>query len=597
MMSAVLGWTLLLGTLAAAQDDPGSGRGILVKVLEIRPGKADVRVGETFRVAFDLEIPEGFHIYPAGKSLFLKKPTAFAFEGAEAAGRAGEPEPLHYKDEFDEYDYHKGKVTIDVPVRLKPGTGSGPFKVAGEVSYELCSDELCIATKTPFSFEVTVLEGEVEPVPAADPEYEDRGFLGLIFLGMLGGLVSLVMPCTYPLIPITITYFIKQGAGSRAHGLLLSGVYSLGIILSFTGIGFLMTLLLGAGGPTIFAASPWVNVAVGLLFLWFAGSLFGWYEIRLPFGLGSRLIGGQRRGTGGAFILGLLFSVVTFTCTIPIAATILAMAAGQHRFAALLAMVAYSVTMALPFFLMGLFPAAIREVPRSGGWLNTVKTTMAFVELGLAVFYFSKADQVKELNLLNRWVVMGIWVAVAAVTVLYLLDFFRSRPRVLRAAAAAVFLLFGGTMATGFGGKTLGLLEIILPPPPIHGTTLEAGLEEARKQGKPLFAEFTGLTCTNCMANRGTILVDPRVRKLLERYVVAELWTDRDRPMDRENRRTLDEKFGPALPLYVIFTAEGKEIARIGGRPSTEAFLEFLGKGLPAEGGASVRPVQTLVLE
>src|SRR6185503_19856276 len=114
-------------------------------------------------------------------------------------------------------------------------------------------------------------------------------------------------------IPITLTYFVKQAHGSRRHGLLLSSVYSLGIILSFTGLGFLLTILMGAGGAREFAADPWVNIVVALLFLWFTGSLFGWYEIKLPFGLGEKLTQGQHQGVGGAFLLGLLFSVVTFT--------------------------------------------------------------------------------------------------------------------------------------------------------------------------------------------------------------------------------------------------------------------------------------------
>jgi thiol:disulfide interchange protein DsbD len=312
---------------------------------------------------------------------------------------------------------------------------------------------------------------------------------------MLGGLISLVMPCTYPLIPITLTYFVKQAAGSRSHGLLLSSLYSLGIILTFTGLGFLMSVLLGAGGARTFAANPWVNIAVALLFAWFAGSLFNWYEIQLPFGLGAKLAGGgQRKGAGGAFILGLLFAVVTFTCTIPIAGTILSFAAGQERFAALLAMLAYSITMSLPFFAMGLFPGMIKEVPRSGGWLTTVKVSMGFVEVALACFYLSKADQAWDLGVLTRWIILGVYLATCIAVALYLLHFFRRRPGALRTVFAGVFLTLAGFTVYGLAGKPLGLAETIIPPPPIHGTTLPKALEDARKQNKPLFIEFTGVT-------------------------------------------------------------------------------------------------------
>ncbi len=485
--------TLLLALLLLVQEIPGVADVPAVRVRQARPDRDRVRAGEAFKVGIEVEIPAGYHLYPAA-TRFRKKPTVFVFDGGEPAGPVVEPAPKRHKDEFDEYDYHEGTVGFEVPVRLKPGPPPGSLEVTGRIEYEICSSERCVQGKTPFAFKVELLEGFVAQERPAVRAREERGFLGLILLGMVGGLLSLVMPCTYPIIPLTITYFVKQAAGSRAHGLALSGVYSLGIILSFTGIGLVMTMLLGAGGPTIFAANPWVNLAVGALFLWFAGSLFGLYEIRIPLGLGSKLVSGPRKGAGGAFILGLLFSVVTFTCTIPIAATILAMAAGQQRAAALVAMLSYSVTMALPFFLMGFFPAAIRDVPKGGGWLNTIKVTMGFVEVGLALYYFSKADQVVGINVLNRWVMLAVWVAVAAVAALYLLDFFRSRIGPIRIGSAAAFLAFGGFMATGFWGRSLGRMEILVPPPPIHGTTFPAALEEAGRLKKPLFVEFTGLT-------------------------------------------------------------------------------------------------------
>jgi thiol:disulfide interchange protein len=485
---------LLLGALLALQQIPGVGKDPAVEVRGARPDRAEVRVGETFKVAFDLEIPAGYHVYPAGRSRFKKKPTVFLADAFEVAGGPEEPPPKHHKDEFDEYEYHEGRVTIVVPVRLKPGPAPGPLEVSGKADSEMCNAEQCITGSAPFSFKVTVLEGAVQPAPAADPEYESRGLVGLILLGVLGGLISLVMPCTYPLVPITITYFVKQAAGSRAHGLWLSTVYSLGIVLSFTGIGFLLSILLGAGGARTFAANPWVNIVVGGLFLWFTGSLFGWYEIQLPFGLGTKLAGGPRKGSGGAFILGLLFSVVTFTCTIPIAATILSIAAGQHRLAALLAMIVYSVTMAVPFFLMGLFPGMVKEVPKTGGWLGTVKVTMAWVELALAVFYFSKADQSWGFGVLTRPVMVAAWMGVSLVAAVYLLGMFRSKPTAVRSIFAAAFLVFGGYMALGFGARSLGFLEILVPPPTVHNTTLPEALAAAREKGRPLFVEFTGVT-------------------------------------------------------------------------------------------------------
>jgi thiol:disulfide interchange protein len=555
-----------------------------VKVDSARPDRTDVQVGETFRVSFELSMTPEWHIYPADRKQVTGVPTDFVFEAAERVGRVDQPKGTSYREEgVGEYEFFEGKVTMTVPLRLKPGVKPGPFEVRGLVTHQICQKEgLCIAGKTPFSFAVTVLEGKVAPAAIDDAGVAEYGLGALILLGMLGGLISLIMPCTYPMIPITLTYFVKQAAGSRRHGLLLSSLYSLGIILTFTGLGFAMSIILGPGGARIFAANPWVNIVVASMFLWFAGSLFGWYEIKLPGALGQLAGGGQKKGVGGAFILGLLFAVVTFTCTIPIAGVILTYAAGQHRFAALLAMIAYSVTMAMPFFLMGLFPGLIKEVPKGGGWLNRVKVSMAFVEVALAMFYYAKADQTWEFGLLNRWVILGVYVAACVVVALYLLDFLRARPTGARVATAAGFLALGAFFAYGFTGKALGKVEAIIPPPPIHSTTLPLALEEAKKEGKPLFAEFTGVNCSNCQANRGTLLVEPAVTALLKMYVVGELYTDRQNKMDQENNALLNEKFGAALPLYVLFTPDGREVARVGGRPSVDQFVEFLKKGLEA---------------
>jgi thiol:disulfide interchange protein len=484
------------GDAPAVQAKPAKPPRASVRIDSIRPEKSDVKVGETVKVAFELSMTPTWHIYPADKEQVTGIPTNFVLEGAERVGRVDQPKGILHKDEEGkEYEFYEDKVVMTVPLRLKPGAKPGAFELKGKVTYQICEREgVCIKGEVPFSIPLNVLEGVVKPAAVEDPEYAQRGFFGLMLLGVLGGLISLVMPCTYPLIPITLTYFVKQAAGSRSHGLVLSTLYSLGIIITFTGVGFILTLVLGPSGARVFAANPWVNIVVGLLFIWFTGSLFGWYEIKLPFGLGQALIGGQRKGAGGAFILGLLFAVVTFTCTIPIAATILSLAAGEHRLAAVMAMLAYSATMALPFFLMGLFPGAIKEVPKSGGWLGAVKTSMAFIELALAIFYLSKADQTWEIGVITRAVVLAGYAGACGIVGFYLLNFLRSRPSAARIGCAAVFFGIGGFFAYGFSGKPLGLMETIVPPPAIHGTSFPAALEEARKQGRPLFIEFTGLT-------------------------------------------------------------------------------------------------------
>jgi len=479
----------------ALQSVPDKPKLPWVKVAAVRPDKAKVKIGETVQVALDLEIPKGYYIYPATEKS-TGKPTTFQAAGAKRTDDILEPKgKVHKSEGLDPYPVHEGAITLTVPIFVEKGPAPGPLEVKAKLAYQICNEDNCFDNGTSFAFPLEIVTGEVQPAPTAGGANQ-YGFLALIGLGILGGLVSLVMPCTYPLIPITLTYFVKQAAGSRRHGLILSTLYSLGIIITFTGLGFLMSILLGAGGARTFAANPWVNIAVAGLFLWFAGSLFGWYEIQLPFGLGAKLAGGgQRKGAGGAFILGLLFAVVTFTCTIPIAGTILSLAAGgQQQFAAVMAMLAYSITMALPFFFMGLFPGMIKEVPRAGGWLTTVKVSMGFIEVALACFYLSKADQAWDFGILTRWVILSIYLGTFIVVFLYLLHFFRRPPSPLRLFFAFGFLLQAGFVVYGLTGAPLGLAETIVPPPPVHGTTMPKALEAAKKAGKPLFIEFTGVT-------------------------------------------------------------------------------------------------------
>jgi thiol:disulfide interchange protein DsbD len=259
-----------------------------------------------------------------------------------------------------------------------------------------------------------------------------------------------------------------------------------------------------------------VNVIVAALFFWFTFSLFGLYDIGLPSFITGRLTGGgPRKGYSGAFILGLLFAIVTFTCTIPIAAAILGLVASAgSRVTGVLAMFSYSLTMAAPFLVMGLFPSLIKRFQRGGGgWLHTVKVTMGFVELALGLYYLSKADLVWEWGFLTRNVMMAIYVGVLAVTSLYLLGVFRMKgdpePAPVEPGAppplpmvgvgqmlvSLAFAVLAVTVGSGFTGRPIGWVDTVLPPREIVETGgLDAALAEAKRTGKPVFVEFTGVT-------------------------------------------------------------------------------------------------------
>ncbi len=495
-----------------------------VKALSVKVEKAEAKNGEAVKVAFELEIPEKWHIYPAVKPIF-GKPTLFEFGSkAEVRGTIEEPKPKRHKDNILEYDYHEGKATITVPVALREAE-KGSVTVRGAIAYQICDPNQCVDNATPFSFTLKSLGGADVPAQAGGAQKDaskeaakregEKGLVYLLLLAIGGGLVSLIQPCVFPLLPITITYFVKQGEGSRPRTFTLAMLYGAGIVVSFTGLGAIFTAALGADGPRIFASNPWVNVGVGVLFLYFTFSLFGLYEIALPSFITGRLAGGgPKQGYGGAFLLGLLFSIVTFTCTIPIAATLLLVAASsEYRWIGFVAMFVYSVTMALPFLFIGLAPGLLKSVPKSGGWLHTVKVTMAFVELALALYYLSKADVVWGLGILSRTVMIAVWVALLAVTALYLLGTFRMRGDdeqpvplgVSRMLCGVTFGVLAVFFASSFAGHSLGLLEVMLPPAPAGSQiaggpepgqqmfeTLEPALAEAKQTGKPVFIEFTG---------------------------------------------------------------------------------------------------------
>lgn len=594
---------------AGAAPAPQSGKAE-VKILSVAASKPEVKAGEAFTVTVDLEIPEGWHIYPTTPTT-TGQPTELKLAGAEPAGPAEQPPTKTHPAEGTEaaYEYYDGKITLKFPMKLKDGAAGRTDALAGKLIYQICNPKFCIPTKTPVSLGGTAKAAPetdaIPSAPAGPPKELQEGLLKFLLIAVLGGLASLLQPCVFPLMPVTITYFIKQSDGSRAKSIFLSVAYAVGLIISFTTIGILFSLALGPDGARIFATKWYVNVIVALLFLWFGGSLFGFYDISLPSWLVGGLTNKQRKGAGGSFILGILFSVVTFTCTVPIAGLILAASASSDshtRFMGIVGMLVYSSVMAVPFIVMGVFPSLVTTVRKSSGdWLETTKVTMGFIEIPVALFYLSKADTVAGVGILTRGVMIAIWVVALGVTILYLLRVFQKKapegepstrrigiPRVVVVLAAG-FLLY--SFASGYDGRALGWLDGVLPPNTANETLgHDAALAEAKKTGKPVFLEFTGVTCTNCQVMKGTVLASPAVKDLVSKFVFAELYTDRQNDSkhaagDEENRKLLVGKYqGFALPFYMTLGPDGVERSRILGKVSEAEFIEFLKKGLETPG-------------
>jgi thiol:disulfide interchange protein len=458
----------------------------------------------------------------------------------------------------------------------------------------------------------------VSPPPEPEPQAERTlvgtaadirearasGLLPFMWLAMTMGAVSLATPCVFPMIPITISYFTKNAEKNRAGVLKQALVYSLGIVFTFTVLGIGLAALLGATGINQFAANPWVNLLITLIFFGFAFNLFGFYQIAVPSGILTKL---SSAGGGGGYaqtlLMGLTFTLTSFTCTVPFVGTVLVATAQGEWMWPVLGMLGFSVVFASPFFILALLPGALTALPKSGGWLNSVKVTMGFLEVAAAMKFISNVDLVWHWRFFTREVVLAIWIAIAFLAMLYLLGNFRfphdsplESLGAIRMMSATAFLSLAFYLFTGLMGGSLGELDAFLPPRTSGAlaltgggtsgkalewqTSREAAFALARRENKPIFIDFTGYTCTNCRWMESNIFPLVAVQNELERYVRLQLFTDGEGPQYEENQNYQKEQFGTvALPLYAILDSQGKTIATFPGMTrKPEEFLAFLRK-------------------
>jgi thiol:disulfide interchange protein len=448
------------------------------------------------------------------------------------------------------------------------------------------------------------------PARNAAASLQANGLLGYIWLALGFGFLALLTPCVFPMIPITVSFFTKREHQTRGQAVKQALVYCLGIIFTFTGLGLAMTLIAGPAGINKLAANPWMNLFLTTLFVVFALNLFGLFEIRLPSGLLSKLDARAGSGTMAATLLmGLTFTLTSFTCTAAFVGTVLVAATQGQWFWSAVGMLAFSTAFALPFFLLAVFPHWLKSLPSSGGWLNSVKVVMGFIELAAAFKFLSNVDLVWEWNTVSRSVVLAGWIAIALVTTVYLLGKFQlphdtpmKHLGVVRMLAATFFLGMAFYFLTGLFGARLGEWEALLPPAQLPGSSpsvgfvtaagpnaghakwlesYDAALARAKAENKPVFVNFTGVTCTNCRWMETNIIADSEVQRVLGDFVLAELYTDRDRPEDEYHGKLQEEKFGTvALPLYVVVDHNGNELSQQAGLTrDKDEFIRFLRTG------------------
>ncbi len=653
--------TLLLSLILAG---PGLAQGLNPVKFSARTDPQQLRIGEAGRVIITATIDPGWHLYSLTQPSGGPRPTKITIDETSPLSLVGNPrqpkprvapdpnfsmpgQPPFLTETFE------NKVDFTLDVRVAASAAPGPLKTAVKVYFQACDDHQCLPPRTrPVEFEallaaagpgapaarpdplIAVLSST--PVPAASPtpspeataapagqatpagatttdpgaarenDPRSRGLLGYILFAMGVGLLSLLTPCVFPMIPITVSFFTKQHERSTGDAVRQALIYCVGIILTFTGLGLALTLIAGPAGINRLAASPWINLLLTTLFAVFALNLFGLFEIQLPAGLINRLDAKSRTGTTAATLLmGLTFTLTSFTCTAAFVGTVLVAVTRGDWFWPTVGMLAFSTAFALPFFLLALFPKYLQSLPRSGGWMNSVKVVMGFLELGAAFKFLSNVDLVWGWNTVSRNLVLAAWVAISIVTALYLLGKFLlphdspvTRLGVPRMLLATFFLALALYFLTGLFGASLGEWEAMLPPPSrtaAVGEVSPAGqpprrwlesydeaLRVAVEEKKPVFLNFTGVTCTNCRWMESNMFPDPEVSLLLDSFVRAELYTDRDTPADEANGNLQAEKFQTvALPLYAIVDHSGNILEKFPGLTrDRREFIDFLRRGL-----------------
>ena len=619
---------LLLAAPAALAQDPVHWS------IAAAPGVTP-SVGSTFNVTVAAKIDPRWHVYgltqPAGgptpMSLTLPAQPKFSLDG----NVSGPPPMREFDPNFNlETLFHVDAAIFTVPVRVSADTPAGRYPLRVDVTYQACNDRFCLPPKDEalsVQIDIAALDssGRLTPAPAsagstpsstpasAASSSTPAGVPDLsasrastlptyVGLAAVMGALSLLTPCVFPMVPITVSYFTHRAGRSRREAVSQAIAYGLGIVLTFTAVGFTLAVGFGASGLNRFAANPWLNLGVTALFLGFALSLFGVYEPALP----SRLVTAAAtadRGRGryaGTLVMGLAFTLTSFTCTAPFLGTLLVVASQGDWQWPVAGMLAFSSVFALPFVVLALAPQLVSALPRSGAWLVAVKATMGLLELAAAMKFLSNVDLVWGWGVFTRSAVLATWMAIAVVLVVYLAGFLRlgpaprlGRPGLARLTAIAAGIVLGAWLASGLSGRRLGELEAFLPPDDLGGRTqhgelswivngYDAALASARATGKPILVDFTGYTCTNCRWMEMNMFPQEDVKRELMRYVRVRLYTDGRGDMFRRQQNMELDWFGTvALPYYAVLSTDGRPIVAFGGLTRDPAeFTAFLRTGL-----------------
>lgn len=490
------------------------------------------------------------------------------------------------------------------------------------VRYNACDDKMCTAPET---WEYVTLADNQSPV--TDDEASETQSIWVIFLmGLLGGLLAIFTPCVWPIIPMTVSFFIKRGGAAKgttnAQVVRDAILYGLSIVIIYVGLGLLVTLIFGASALNALSTNAVVNIIFFLILVVFAASFFGAFEITLPSSWSTALNSKSSNTTGFLSILLMAFTlvIVSFSCTGPIIGTLLVEAAGKSLLAPTMGMLGFAIALALPFSLFAMFPSVLKKLPKSGGWMNTFKVTLAFLELALALKFLSVADLAYGWHILDREVFVSLWIVIFSLLGCYLLglisfphdDEDHRKTSVSRLFLAIISLAFAMYMVPGLWGAPLRAISAFAPPmttqdwvmtpgaSPAHSqlpttnsqyttmtnhggqitfTDYKEGMAYAKENNMPVFLDFNGFGCVNCRKMEAAVLSKPEVAEHMHKYVLISLIVDDKTKLPEpitveENGKTVTLKTigdkwshmqrahyqSNAQPYYVQLDADGNRI-------------------------------------
>jgi len=597
------------------------------------------RAGEVVEINIDANMEKQWWIYSVHKVVDGPLPTKITVDGSaiKNIGLVNEPEPLEKFDPGFEITsfYHSGNTSFSFPIKLKNDLKPGNYDLVLSVFFQVCNERLCYPPITKSDTLSLVIEtGDPSPDrlilnTSADNDNNINSILGIIILAIGGAIFSWVMPCVYPMIPIIISFFGKLSEEKHIGKSSVAFFYGLGIAGTFIIIGLAISLLSWgvndaatltgyANIGNFIATNAWVNLFLGVLFIFFALWMFGIVNVNVTGALLNKTdSAGQSANNAyiGSLILGIAFAITSFSCTVPVVGMLLVIAASGTAaglLTSLLGMTIYGLVFAFPFVVLSLFPSSLEKLPRSGIWMEKVKVVFGFIELAAAVKFLWVPDLEWGLGLMPRSVVMILFIAIGIGVILYLAGIFSPLPNTAKVnqkqgrgvigiiitiiILIPIILSLSSPPTFHYSGMPRivdEIIETMVPPPPtddeiakMEGWFIDdydGALEKARLEGKPLFIDFTGVYCANCRVMERRIFTLDSVKKQFDKMVLARLYVDKKDSLSAVFAQMQFEKFKMATqPYYAILEPNSEESVIDTGGYIPKGFDTFLAKGVKA---------------